>query len=87
LPAPWPGTARLAAAQQRAPHIVVLRIGVAGSDSESLKGIAAGLKEHGYREGDNIVVDNRYAGGDPGRLASLAAAAVAEHPDVSSSTR
>lgn len=64
------------------PHIVVLQIGVVGSDSELLKGIAAGLKEHGYREGDNIIVDNRYAGGDPARLASLAAAAVAEHPDV-----
>jgi putative ABC transport system substrate-binding protein len=60
----------------------MLHIGVVGSDTESLKGIAAGLKEHGYREGDNIVVDNRYAGGDPARLTSLATAAVAEHPDV-----
>jgi putative ABC transport system substrate-binding protein len=73
---------RLARAQKRGPHIVVLQIGVVGSDSELLKGIAAGLKELGYREGDNIIVDNRYAGGDPARLASLAAAAVAEHPDV-----
>jgi putative tryptophan/tyrosine transport system substrate-binding protein len=73
---------RLARAQKDAPHIAVLHLGVAGSDTESLKGIAAGLKELGYREGDNIVVDNRYAGGDPARLASLAAAAVAEHPDV-----
>jgi putative tryptophan/tyrosine transport system substrate-binding protein len=72
----------LARAQKRVPHIVVLHIGVEGSDTEALKGIAAGLKELGYREGENIVVDNRYAGGDPARLASLAAAAVAEHPDA-----
>lgn len=75
-------TTWLARAQKHVPHIVVLHIGVEGSDTEALKGIAAGLKELGYREGDNIVVDNRYAGGDPARLASLAAAAVAEHPDA-----
>jgi hypothetical protein len=44
--------------------------------------LGAKWRELGYREGDNMAVDNRYAGGDPARLASLAAAAVAEHPDA-----
>ena len=42
----------------------------------------SGLRDLGYQEGRNLVIDRYYADGDPARLAALAAAAVAGHPDV-----
>jgi putative tryptophan/tyrosine transport system substrate-binding protein len=44
--------------------------------------LRSGLRDLGYQEGRNLVIDRYYADGDPARLAALAAAAVAEHPDV-----
>jgi putative ABC transport system substrate-binding protein len=41
-----------------------------------------GLAEHGYVEGHNLVVEQRFAGGDRDRLAALAAELVTLHPDV-----
>ena len=40
------------------------------------------MRELGYRDGENIVIAYRFADGDPERLPALAAAAVAEHPDL-----
>jgi putative tryptophan/tyrosine transport system substrate-binding protein len=76
------GVARLAEAQSRLPHIVYLWLGSAGSDGETLKGFQASLREYGYEEGRNLIVDYRYADGSEARLAELAAAAVAAQPDL-----
>ncbi len=76
------GVARLAAAQGRVPHLAFLWLGAAGSGGDTLKGLLSGLRDLGYQEGRNLVIDYYYAGGDPVRLAELAAAAVALHPDV-----
>lgn len=76
------GAARLAAAQGRAPHLAYFWLGSAGSDGDTLKGLLSGLRDLGYQEGRNLVIDYYYAGGDPARLAELATAAVALHPDV-----
>jgi len=69
-----------ARAQKRLPRVVYLWLGAAGSDGESLKGFQAGLRE--FQEGRNLIVDYRYADGSEGRLAELAAAAIAERPDL-----
>jgi putative ABC transport system substrate-binding protein len=74
--------ARLAAAQGRVPHLAFLWPGAAGSGGDTLKGLLSGLRDIGYQEGRNLVIDYYYAGGDPARLAELAAAAVALQPDV-----
>jgi putative ABC transport system substrate-binding protein len=74
--------ARLAAAQGRVPHLALLWQGAAGSGGDTLKGLLSGLHDLGYQEGRNLVINYYYAGGDPARLAELAAAAVALQPDV-----
>jgi putative tryptophan/tyrosine transport system substrate-binding protein len=76
------GAPRLASAQGRVPHIAYFWLGSAGSDAETLGGLRSGLRDLGYQEGRNLVIDRHYADGDPARLAALAAAAVAAHPDV-----
>jgi putative tryptophan/tyrosine transport system substrate-binding protein len=76
------GVPRLAEAQIRVPHIVFLWLGAAGSGGEALKGFQAGLREFGYEEGRNLIVDYRYADGSEARLAELASAAVAAQPDL-----
>jgi putative ABC transport system substrate-binding protein len=73
---------RLAEAQSRVPHIVYFWFGTAGSDSETLKGFRAGLRDLGFEKGRNLIVDYRYADGSEARLAELAATAVAAQPDV-----
>ena len=64
------------------PQVVYLWLGSADSDSATRTGLQAGLRKLGYQEGQNIRVDYRYADGNEARLAELAAAAVAEHPDI-----
>jgi len=76
------GPARSAAAQNRVPQIVYLWLGPVGSDRATRSGLEAGLREIGYREGRGILVDYRYADGSETRLAELAAAAVAQRPDL-----
>jgi putative tryptophan/tyrosine transport system substrate-binding protein len=76
------GVPRLADAQSQVPHIVFLWLGSAGSGGETLKGFQAGLREFGYEEGRNLIVDYRYADGSEARLTELAAAAVAAQPDL-----
>src|SRR5687767_13886305 len=46
------------------------------------KAFLGGMKEHGYEIGRNLVVDYRYAEGDPGRYAVLADELIALKPDV-----
>ena len=73
---------QLAVGQGPAPHIAYFWLGQAGSDGDTLKGLQSGLRDFGYQEGRNLVIDHNYAGGDPAQLGVLAAAAVAKHPIV-----
>jgi putative ABC transport system substrate-binding protein len=73
---------RLARAQKRVPHIVVLWFGTENSGGETIKGLQAGLKDFGYEDGRNLRVDYKYGNNDEARLAEFAAAAVATQPDV-----
>ena len=75
-------SAQRVAAQKRMPHIVYFWLGRADSEDDTLRGFRAGLSEIGYQEGRNIIVDYRCANGSEKRLAELASAAVAEHPDL-----
>ena len=52
------------------PHVGFLFIG--GHDQPHLEAFRQGLRERGYREGKNIVLDYRYAEGKVDRLPSLA---------------
>jgi putative tryptophan/tyrosine transport system substrate-binding protein len=65
----------------------VYRIGLLGTDSpsaqaKSLEGLRAGLRDLGYVEGENIVIEYRWAEGQTDRLASLAAELVALKVDL-----
>jgi ABC-type uncharacterized transport system substrate-binding protein len=58
------------------PRIGVLVGGSVSSDSTRIEAFRQGLRELGYVEGENIVVEYRYAEGKPDRLRELAAALV-----------
>jgi putative ABC transport system substrate-binding protein len=71
-----------AEAQQAAkiPRVGILFIG--GRDQPHLEAFKQGLRERGYIEGKNIVLDYRYAEGNADRLPSLAAELVQLKVDV-----
>ena len=78
-------TSPLAFAQQRAARI--WRIGVLSADSVAgfatrIDAFRAGLKELGYVEGRNIVLEQRFADGKQARLVELAADLVRSKVDV-----
>jgi putative ABC transport system substrate-binding protein len=52
-------------------RIGYLGYGAPGSDPSGIEGLRQGLRELGYVENQNIVVEYRYAEGKPDRLASL----------------
>jgi len=63
------------------------KIGVLASGTEAQNksrddALRQGLRDFGYEEGKNIVMDYKYAEGKPERLAQLAKELVAEKPDV-----
>jgi putative ABC transport system substrate-binding protein len=62
------------------PRVGVLFIG--GRDQPHLEAFKQGLRERGYTEGQNIVLDYRYAEGKQDRLPSLAAELVQLNVDV-----
>src|SRR5439155_4057411 len=71
-------------AQARQPT-KILRVGIlfiGGRDQPHLEAFKQGLREHGYTEGKNIVLDYRYAEGKLDRLPSLAAELVQLKVDV-----
>src|SRR5262249_58527907 len=66
----WPLAAR---AQQRAmPVVGYLNSGSPDSDTSRLTGLRQGLNETGYVEGQNLVVEYRWAGNQFDRLPALA---------------
>src|SRR4051812_19950712 len=63
------------------------RVGFLGTSNEAtarsvMEAFLAGMREKGYRVGDNLVLDVRYGDGDVARLPALAAELVALNPDV-----
>jgi ABC-type uncharacterized transport system substrate-binding protein len=74
----------LSEAQQatKIPRIGLLLTGTLSSSSYSLEAFRNGLRDLGYVEGKNILVEYRYAEGKPDRLPSLAAELVRLKVDV-----
>ena len=66
----------------RIPRIGVLQSGSVGSSASRLAALRAGLVELGYLEGQNFVIDYRYAEGKTDQFAALASELVALKPDV-----
>jgi ABC-type uncharacterized transport system substrate-binding protein len=64
------------------PRIGVLVGGSASSDSARIEAFRQGLRDLGYVEGKNIVLEFRYADGNPDRLSELAATLVRLKVDV-----
>jgi ABC-type uncharacterized transport system substrate-binding protein len=69
-----------AQAQSKIPHVGVLFIG--GRDQPHLEAFKQGLRERGYSEGRNIILEYRYAEGHYERLPELATEFVREKVDV-----
>jgi putative ABC transport system substrate-binding protein len=65
---------------KKVPRVGILFIG--GRDQPHLEAFKQGLRERGYTEGKNIVLDYRYAEGKVDRLPSLAAELVQLNVDV-----
>ena len=66
----------------KVPRIGVLYTGTPSTASPSLEAFRQGLREHGYVEGRNIVVEQRYGDGKLERLTELAAELVRLKVDV-----
>jgi putative ABC transport system substrate-binding protein len=66
----------------RVPHIGYIWIGAEGSDRATRPGLQKGLRELGYLEGRDIVIDFRYAEGSIDRLRELVAQTVASNVDL-----
>jgi ABC-type uncharacterized transport system substrate-binding protein len=53
------------------PRVGYVWVGPRGTDGDTLGGLLQGLADFGYFEGRTIVLETRYADGDPGRLPHL----------------
>jgi putative ABC transport system substrate-binding protein len=73
-----------AVAQQlfRMPRVGLLFIGSPGATDPTATGFVKGMRDLGYVDGRNVVLEYRYAGGRPERLATLAADLVHSKVDV-----
>ena len=69
-----------AQAQSKIPRVGILFMG--GRDQPHLESFKQGLREHGYIEGKNIILEYRYAEGKYDRLPDLAKEFVSEKVDV-----
>src|SRR6185503_4350187 len=77
----WSPWLALAQAPRRA-RIAYLSPLTADSDKPWFAAFRQGLKEHGYVEGTNVVIDVRYAAGKLERLPALAAELARARPDI-----
>jgi len=77
-------SATWAQARANVPRVSILSFGTApsGTDPDPNKRVLQGLREHGYVEGRNILIERRYAEGRPDRLAAQAAELVRLNVDV-----
>lgn len=72
-----------ASAQERRPALVgVLEVGSAGSFPDRTRAFREGLRERGYVEGRDVVLEHRFAGGRMAEVPRLAAELVSLKPDV-----
>jgi len=67
---------------KKVPRIGVLHPGTPASAPQSVEAFRQGLREHGYEEGKNIVVERRYTESRPERVAEVAAEFVRLKVDV-----
>src|SRR5690242_4429629 len=77
--ASWPRAAR---AQQPMPVIGFLSARSPGDSGDPLVGFRRGLKEGGFVEGQNVVIEFRWANGVYSRLPQMAAELVRRHVNV-----
>jgi putative tryptophan/tyrosine transport system substrate-binding protein len=70
----------IARAQQQKPRIGLLTVGAVSSVLD--QAVLQGLKELGYIDGQNLVIEVRAAAGEPGRVAGFAAELVAAKVDL-----
>src|SRR5258706_4095487 len=66
----------------KAPRIGALHASTAASASQNVEGFKQGLRERGYVEGQNIVVERRFGDGKAERISELAAELVRLKVDV-----
>jgi putative ABC transport system substrate-binding protein len=64
------------------PHIGYLWLGAADEEDSTKRGLRQGLRDLGYVEGRDIIVDYRYADGHEERLAALVSELVAAKVDI-----
>ena len=69
-------------AQGKAPRIGFLVVGSAASVSTRVDAFRQGLRERGYAEGKNIVIEYRYGDGKPDRMAEQAADLVQQKVNI-----
>src|SRR5215471_862287 len=74
----------LAEAQQpkKVPRIGLLSAGSRSTNASRIEALRQGLRDLGYMEGQNIIIEFRYAEGDTKRFADLAAELIGLKPDV-----
>jgi len=71
-----------AVAQPKVAHVGYLAAVTATADAPRLEAFRQGLRELGYVEGQNLVIEYRHEGGGFGRLPELAVELVRQKPDV-----
>jgi len=77
----WPFALR-AQSSGKVPHIGYISLGSPRSNGAFLDAFKAGLRELGYIDGRNIVIDVRWAGDSPSALPSLAGSLVKDQPSA-----
>jgi len=79
LAAPQVSFAQAAAGKRR---IAILTASTVAATEHLWAIFRSGLRDLGWIEGDNLIIDMRYAEGDPARVATLTAELLALKPDV-----
>jgi ABC-type uncharacterized transport system substrate-binding protein len=73
---------RIAQTQARVSRLAYFGLGAEGGETSTTSGLRAGLAELGYGEGHDIVIEYSYADGSEEKLKKLAAATIAQRPDL-----